>query len=135
MTDQDSDAMLDASAATDGADWLSRIQAMGEDAGTFEPLGAGHHAVFLDNAPTLLVTCDNYRAARGRPKHLPMGMQLADECDWSHLCLLSEAGPWYRDPAVYDYFDRLVDDGFLNGLTVCCFMGQARLATRQRPIP
>ena len=42
MTDQDSDAMLDASGATDGADWLSRIQAMGEDAGTFEPLGAGH---------------------------------------------------------------------------------------------
>ena len=79
--------------------------------------------MFLDNAPTLLVTFDNYKAARGRPKHLPMGMQLADECDWSHLCLLSEARPWYRDPAVYAYFDRLVDDGFFERFDRVLFYG------------
>lgn len=123
MTDLDSDAMLDASAAANGPDWLARMRAVGEDAGTFEPIGLAHHAVFLDNAPTLLVTFDSYDAARGRPKNLPAGMQLADECDWSHLCLLSDAGPWYRSPAVYAYFDRLVDDGFFERFDRVLFYG------------
>ena len=123
MTPLDSDVMLDASAATDGADWLDRMQAVGEEAGTFEPMGSAHHAVFLDNAPTLLVTFDSYAAAKGRSKYLPVGMQLADECDWSHLCLLSDAGPWYRDPAVYDYFDGLVDNGFFDRFDRVLFYG------------
>ena len=123
MTDLDSDVMLDASAAKDGVDWLRRLAAIGEDGGAFDSVGATHHALLVENGPTLLVTFDSYGAARTRPKHLPVGLQLADECDWSHLCLISDADPWCRDPAVYAHFDRLVDDGFFEGYDRVLFYG------------
>ncbi len=123
MNDLDSDVMLDASAAKDQIDWMAAIAAIGDDSGYFQKVGARHSAVFLDNSPTLLVTFDNHTAARQRPKQLPVGMALADECDWSQLCILSDAGPWYRDPAVYAYFDRLVDDGFFEDFDRVLFYG------------
>lgn len=123
MSDLDTDVMLDASGAKDRAEWMQIIDAIGEDGGYFQKVGALHRALFLDNSPTLLVTFDNHAAARHRPKQLPVGMALADECDWSHLCLLSEAGPWYRDPAVFAYFDRLVDEGFFEDFDRVLFYG------------
>jgi hypothetical protein len=115
--------MLDASDATDRMEWMRVMDAIGEDGGYFQKVGASHSALFLDNSPTLLVTFDNHAAARHRPKQLPVGMALADECDWSQLCLLSDAGPWYRDPAVYAYFDRLVDEGFFEDFDRVLFYG------------
>lgn len=123
MTDLDSDEMLDASQARDRSSWLRQMDRIGTDGGRFEKVGPSHRAVVLDNAPTLLVTFDSYAGARNRPKQLPVGMELADECDWSQLCLISEAGPWYRDLAVYAYFDRLVDDGFFEGFDRVLFYG------------
>lgn len=123
MSDLDSDVMLDASAAQDRGAWMRVMDAIGEDGGYFQKVGASHNALFLDNAPTLLVTFDTYAAARSRPKQLPVGMALADECDWSQLCILSDAGPWYRDPAVYAYFDRLVDEGFFEDFDRVLFYG------------
>lgn len=123
MSDLDSDVMLDASFANDRAEWMGVMDAIGEDSGYFQRVGAQHNALFLDNAPTLLVSFDSYDAARHRPKQLPVGLELADECDWSQLCILSDAGPWYRDPAVYAYFDRLVDEGFFEDFDRVLFYG------------
>ncbi len=123
MTDLDSDVMLDASQARDRGTWLRVMEDIAEDGGSLEKLGAGHRALYLDNAPTLLVTFDSYAGARHRSKQLPVGTEMADECDWSQLCLISEAGPWYRDPSVYAYFDRLVDDGFFEGFDRVLFYG------------
>ena len=123
MSDLDSDVMLDASDAKDRVEWMRIMDAIGEDSGYFQKVGGSHNAVFLDNSPTLLVTFDSHAAARHRPKNLPVGMALADECDWSQLCILSEAGPWYRDPAVYAYFDRLVDEGFFEDFDRVLFYG------------
>lgn len=123
MTDIDSDIMLDASPAKDRGEWLAIMKTIAEEAGSFEPVGPSHAALFLDNSPTLLVSFDSYAAARLRPKQLPVGAELADECDWSYLCLLSDAGPWYRDAAVYAHFDSLVDDGFFEGYDRVLFYG------------
>ncbi len=123
MSDIDSDVMLDASAAKDRVEWMGVMDAIGEDSGYFQKVGASHNALFLDNSPTLLVTFDSHAAARHRPKQLPVGMVLADECDWSQLCILSDAGPWYRDPTVYAYFDRLVDEGFFEDFDRVLFYG------------
>lgn len=121
------DAMLDASAVQEPAEWLEALRAIGRDAGSFQTLGAGHHALFLDNSPTLLVSFDTLALARGRARQLPMGLALADECDWSHLCLLSEGGPWFRDPAVYAHVDRLIDEGFFEGFDRVLFYGAGPL--------
>ncbi len=123
MTDFNSDIMLDASAAKDRGSWLQIITAIGKESGYFKSLGSKHDAFFLDNSPTLLVSFDSYDTARNRSKQLPVGTELADECDWSHLCILSQAGPWYRDPAVYDYFDGLIDHGFFEAFDRVLFYG------------
>jgi hypothetical protein len=123
MADQDSDAMLDASGARDRASWFRAMETIGAENGSFGKLGAGFRALFVDNARTLLVTFDNYETARHRSQQLPVGMGLADECDWSHLCLLADHPSWYRDPVVYGHFDRLVDDGFFEGFDRVLFYG------------
>ena len=123
MTEPDSDVMLDATGATDGADWLARMRAIAEDGGTYQPLGPVHHALFIANGPTLLVTFDSYATARSRPKQLPVGLQLADQCDWSHLCLLSDADLWFRDANVYRHFDHLIDAGFFERFDRVLFYG------------
>lgn len=123
MSDLDSDIMLDASAAKDRGDWLRIMAEIGEDAGYFRPVGPNHHALFLDNSPTLLVTFDSVDGARGRAKQLPTAVELADECDWSQLCLLTEGGPWYRDPEVFVFVDRLIDDGFFENYDRVLFYG------------
>lgn len=123
MTDLDGDIMLDASTAKDRGDWLRLMWAIGEDAGYFRKIGAAHHALFLDNSPTLLVSFDSIDGARSRAKQLPAGVELADECDWSQLCLLSEGDSWYRDTDVYAFFDRLIDDGFFENYDRVLFYG------------
>lgn len=42
---------------------------------------------------------------------------------WSHLCILSEGGRWYRDQRLYRYFDRLADDGFFEDFDQVLFFG------------
>lgn len=42
---------------------------------------------------------------------------------WSSLSLISEGDTWFRDPAVYRYFDRLVDDRFFEGFDEVLFFG------------
>lgn len=121
--DLDSDLMLDASAATSQEEWLGILAAIGEEAGHFHAVGAQHKALFLDNSTTLLVSFDSFESASSRPRKLPVGMDVADECDWSHLCLLSQAGPWYRDPEVYAHVDRLIDDGFFEDFDRVLFYG------------
>ena len=64
MTNLDSDVMLDASQARDRGDWMRALQSIAEDSGSFEKIGTSYHALFLDNAPTLLVTFDSYAAAQ-----------------------------------------------------------------------
>jgi hypothetical protein len=99
------------------------MAAIGEESGYFRKLGGSHHALFLDNAPTLLVSFDSVGGARGRSKQLPAGAELADECDWSHLCLLSEGRPWFRNADVFGFFDGLVDDGFFEAYDRVLFYG------------
>lgn len=123
MSDLDGDAMLDASTATDPESWFARMQEIGADSGWLKPVGASHRALYIDNSATLLVTFDNYEAARHRPKQLPVGTGLADECDWSQLCILSQGPSWYRDRAIHAYFDRLVDEGFFDDYDRVLFYG------------
>ncbi|MBI1172119.1 hypothetical protein GC209_12020 [bacterium] len=123
MTDLDSNIMLDASAAKDRDAWLDLMGEIGEEAGYFRKIGAAHHALFLDNSPTLLVSFDSVDGARGRPKQLPSGVELADECDWSQLCILSEGDLWFRDPAVHVWFDNLIDEGFFENYDRVLFYG------------
>lgn len=102
---------------------LAMLDRMGEDSGYFEPLGTRHWAFFVDEAPTLLVSFEQLEDIRARPDQLPLGHALAKEKGWSHLCLIADGDTWYRDPRVYGYFDRLVDDAFFEDFDHVLFMG------------
>lgn len=113
----------DASAATDRDSWLERMDEICEDSGYFEPLGARHWAFFADEGTTLLVTFEELSAIRALPGQMPLGTTLAAEKGWSHLCLISDGETWYRDPRVWRYFDRLVDDAFFEDFDHVVFYG------------
>lgn len=104
-------------------DWLSALDGIGEDRGSFEPLGRLHSAIFTDRGTSLLVTFETLRSVRAGASQLPLGFALADPHDWSQLCLLSHEDRWFRDPRVFAHFDRLIDDGFFEDFDQIVFYG------------
>ncbi|MGL5010106.1 MAG: phosphoadenosine phosphosulfate reductase [Paracoccaceae bacterium] len=114
---------LDAADATSDAEWLAMMALIGKDAGHFQPIGTRHHAFFMDDDPTLLVTFDTIRNIRTRPGQMPAGYAIAREMGWSYLAIIADGETWFRDPAVYSYFDRMVDDTFFEDFNHCVFMG------------
>jgi len=111
-------------ASSADSDWFSRLEALGAESGYFQRLGKRHSAFFLDQSPTLLVTFETVRSIReNQPGQMPLGHQVAKGRDWSHLCLIADGDTWYRDAAVYGYFDRLVDEAFFEDFDQVVFFG------------
>jgi hypothetical protein len=118
-----SDTVMPENLAATRDDWLARIDAIGEDKGYFQTVGPRHWALFVDESPTLLVSFEMVDQIRARPGELPAAHGIAAKHGWSHLCLIADGPTWYRDPAVYGYFDRLVDDAFFEDFDRVLFYG------------
>jgi hypothetical protein len=103
--------------------WLTALDAIAEDRGYFEPLGALHSAVFTDRGPQLLVTFETVATIRASQTHLPLGFTYSDLHGWSHLGLIAREPTWFRDDRVYRYIDRLIDDGFFEDFDQVLFYG------------
>ncbi|MBA3911803.1 MAG: phosphoadenosine phosphosulfate reductase [Rhodobacter sp.] len=97
--------------------------AIAEGDGDFLPLGDRHWAFFAEERPVLLVTFEDADAIRDREDNLPEHFELAKARGWSLLTILAKGETWWRDPAVYRYFDRLSDDGFLEDFDRVIFYG------------
>lgn len=123
MADQILETPIDAATATDRASWLATVDQIGEEEGYFQTVGTRHWALFIDDSPTLLVSFETIDSARARPGQMPLGHTMAAEQGWSHLCLIADDQTWFRDPAVYAYFDRLVDDAFFEDFDRVLFYG------------
>lgn len=118
------DTRKDASMATDRESWLARLDEICREEGYFEPLGDKHWAFFADEGTTLLVTFETMEAIRaGSPTQMPMGCSQFGETGWSHLAIIADGETWFRDPGVYRYFDRLVDDAFFEDFDRVVFYG------------
>jgi len=104
--------------------WLDRIEDIAEDHGYFEPLGPEHSVAFIDRGPVLIVTFETVESIRDRAhSDVPMGWELIEDTKWSQLCLMSQGETWFRHRAVYEYFDRLVDEGFFENFDRVIFYG------------
>ena len=114
---------IDAARATDRASWLQSIDAAGEEAGYFQRLGSKHWAYFMDESPVLLVTFETVDAIRATPSQMPPGDAIARKHGWSHLCVIADGETWFRDEAVYRFFDRQVDDAFFEDFDTVLFYG------------
>lgn len=107
----------------EGDDWLSAMDAIAEDDGYLEPLGKSHWAFFAEDRPNLLVTFERAESIRAREDQLPAAYAMCKARGWSLLTLIAEGETWWRDRAVWGYFDRLVDDAFFDDFDQVLFMG------------
>lgn len=105
------------------AEWIEKIDRLCAEEGYFEPLGPQHHAFFHDDGPVLLVTFESLERILARKGQMPFGHNIALANGWSHLTIICEGETWFRDPAVWGYFDRLVDDAFFEDFDRVLFYG------------
>jgi hypothetical protein len=108
--------------------WLDVMEKASEEEGYLEPLGARHWAFFHDDGPKLLVTFEAAADIRARSDQMPLGHSIAAARGWSALCIIADGATWYRDRRVYGYFDRLVDDAFLEDFDQVVFYGAGGMA-------
>ena len=106
------------------SDWCAELAELVEDDGMFQRLGKRHMAVFTEHGRTLLVSFESIQGIFAlSPKAHPMGWTCAETAGWSSLTLISDGDTWFRNPAVYAYFDHLVDDGFFDDFDRVLFYG------------
>lgn len=105
-------------------EWCQKISEIAEEHGHFQALGKHHFAAFVEDKPILLVTFETVQGLRSlSDASHPIGWDLFKSHGWSHLSIISDGHTWFRDPQVYAYFDRLVDDGFFDEFEQVIFYG------------
>jgi hypothetical protein len=105
-------------------EWLSCVEKIVDEDGYVEALGRRHHAIFMEESSTLLVTFETVQGIQALSDFgQPLGWEMLKDHGWSNLCLTSNGDTWFRDPAVYGYFDRLIDDGFFDEFETVLFYG------------
>ncbi|MBD3663507.1 phosphoadenosine phosphosulfate reductase [Sulfitobacter aestuariivivens] len=105
-------------------DWIHAVSQIVEEDGYFQQLGARHFASFVEEGTTLLVTFETIQGMHALSAMAqPFGWEMLRDYGWSHLCVASDGDTWFRDPDVYAYFDRLVDDGFFDEFEKVIFYG------------
>jgi hypothetical protein len=78
---------------------------------------------YVKAGPQLLVTFETVESAQQNPGGRPRGFDLATLNGWSHLTLFCKGYTWFRDPAVFKFFDRLTDDGTFETPDAVLFYG------------
>ena len=104
--------------------WLQAVTTISEAGGYFEPLGRRHFAAFIESSSTLLVPFETVQGMQALSDNAqPLGWEMVRDHKWSHLCLASDGDTWFRDPAVFGYFDGLIDNGFFDEFDQVIFYG------------
>lgn len=106
------------------SDWIAEVEELVSYDGYLSRLGKRHIAVFTEHSKTLLVSFETLQGIQAlSPTAQPMGWEMVKSRGWSNLTLISDGDTWFRNPAVYAYFDRLVDDGFFDEFDRVIFYG------------
>ncbi|MEP1614345.1 MAG: phosphoadenosine phosphosulfate reductase [Roseobacter sp.] len=105
-------------------DWISEAKKLVHDKGYLARLGKRQLALYRPRGKTLLVSFETHQGIQTlSPKSHPMGWELLNSNGWSSLSLISNGDTWFRDPEVYSYFDKLIDDGFFDAFNTVLFYG------------
>lgn len=104
--------------------WRENLRAIGEQDGFYEELGPEHTALFVERGKTLVVTFENLDHIYDRKDdRMPWGYGFVVSRGWSTLGLMAHGWTWYRDEQVFDFFDRLRDEGFFDRFDKVVFYG------------
>lgn len=104
--------------------WRASLREVGAREGFYEELGPQHTALLVNRGDTLIVTFENLDDvySRGEGK-MPWGYGFVEKRGWSMLGMMAHDWTWYRDEAVYDFFDRLKAEGFFDRYKRVIFYG------------
>ena len=106
-------------------EWLETFNTYEDENCTVDFLGPDHAAIMHEGGKNLIVHFENHLDINANWREgRPLGWQLASEEEWSSLSLISRERSWFRDPYVYAYFDRLIDDGILDNFEKVVFYGK-----------
>ena len=106
------------------SEWLGHLEEIGRKDGFFESIGDEHSALFVKRGKTLMVTFENLDHVYERSDdRMPWGYGFVEAHNWSMLGLMAHDWTWYRDEAVFDFFDSLRDEGFFKGFERVVFYG------------
>jgi hypothetical protein len=126
MTDVTSTKTIDFT-GLEKEEWFDALDELAEELGHFEPLGAQHAAAFIEAGPKLVVTFESYpEIVANSPKNEPRGFEFRERNGWSHLAIIAHEESWFRCKRIYQYFDRLIDDGFFEDFEQVLFFGSHR---------
>ena len=108
-------------------DWRKNLAEIGKKKGFFEELGKDHTALYVKGAKgggdTLIVTFENLDHVYGSGNRMPWGYDFVQKQGWSMLGLMAHDWTWYRDPAVWDFFDGLKKKRFFKKFKKVIFYG------------
>ena len=106
------------------SDWRQSLRKLGDEKGFYEDLGDQHTALFVEGGDTLIVTFENLdHVYNFTDDRMPWGYGFVTGRGWSMLGLMAHDWTWYRDEAVFDFFDRLRDEGFFARFKKVVFYG------------
>ncbi len=105
-------------------DWLRHLSEIGRMHGFFERLGRRHSALYVQEGETLIVSFDEATRVYSRtPDGLPVGFDAVRSREWSLLNIMGSGQSWFRDPELYRFFDRLIDEDFFESFDRVLFLG------------
>lgn len=106
------------------SEWREKLAEISNENGEFTELGPRHFASYIEGVETLVVTFETVQGIRGLGETgQPLGWDLNSALDWAHLCVVADGDTWFRDEAVWDFFDELTDDGFFDAFDQVLFYG------------
>jgi hypothetical protein len=105
-------------------EWLNEAADIMAKRGKLRYLGRKHWVAHTKGNATLLVTFETLQGIQIlSPTAHPFGWSMVQSHGWSHLALISDGDTWFRDPAVYAYFDHMVDECFFDDFDQVVFYG------------
>lgn len=106
------------------AAWIAEVEKLVSPRGSAIRLGKQHLAVTRPGGATLLVAFETLQGIQTlSPRAHPIGWHMFETHGWSSLSLISNGDTWFRNPAVFNFFDGLVDNGYFDSFERVVFYG------------
>lgn len=87
-------------------------------------LDPAHSVTYIARGSKLLVTFERIEdTIAATDDGLPLGLDFADDKNWSVLHFTADGDTWFRSKAIYAFMDELVDDAFFEDFDSVCFYG------------
>ncbi len=118
------DTMTRDTAASGTNDILDALKAEIGTEGFQHMLGRDHSVSYIARGPKLLVTFESIRGTlEATEDGMPLGLDFAEDKNWSVLHFTADGDTWFRDPAIHAFMDEMVDDAFFEDFDTVTFFG------------